>query len=75
MQLLFINTVQLYLLLHFLCRSEDVPVLKRTVFPPAIMVTDMGYAREEVHQSVTRKLYDQAMGTYLLLKEVGPWTY
>ena len=75
MQLLFINTVQLYLLLQFLCRSEDVPVLKRTVFPPAIMVTDMGYAREEVHQSVTRKLYDQAMGTYLLLKEVGPWTY
>ena len=75
MQLLFINTVQLYVLLHFLCRSEDVPVLKRTVFPPAIMVTDMGYAREEVHQSVTRKLYDQAMGTYLLLKEVGPWTY
>ena len=61
MQLLFINAVQLYLLLHFLCCSEDVPVLKRTVFPPAIMVADMGYAHEEVYQSVTRKLYNQVM--------------
>ena len=61
MQLLFINTVQLYLLLQFLCHREDVPVLKRTVFPPAIMVADMGYAHEEIYQSVTRKLYNQAM--------------